>query len=125
MPIHERSRSHLELNKDGFICPDRDALELNGDWDSEKARTIQINLKKCQGYEYCKTDEQITQFMKGKYLLLLSNQIRFDSDLYGIESILPESRIMWISISTQMQLSFPFVVSMTELELQDLAINLD
>ena len=49
--------------------------------------------------------------MKGKYLLLLNNQIRFDQTFYGAESIKMESRIRWISISHKNQLQFPFEAS--------------
>ena len=125
MPIHAMSKAALELNQDGFICANQDDIEIYGDWNSEKARSIYLTLYRCQGHDYCKTDEQITQFLKGKYLLLLHNQIRFDPELYGIESIIRESRIKWISISTQMQQEFPFVVTMSELQLQDLALDLD
>ena len=78
MPVHKASKAALEWNKDGFICIDDDQLELFGDWNSEKARTIQISLKRCTGEAYCKNDEEIDHFLKGKYLLLLYNQIRFD-----------------------------------------------
>ena len=111
MPVHKASKAALELNKDGFICIEEEQLELYGDWNSEKARTIQISLKRCSGQAYCKTDEEIDQFLKGKYLLLLNNQIRFDQTFYGAESIKMESRIRWISISHKNQLQFPFEAS--------------
>ena len=44
MPVHKASKAALELNKDGFLCIDDDQLELFGDWNSDKARTIQISL---------------------------------------------------------------------------------
>ena len=63
--------------------------------------------------------------MRGKYLLLLNNQIRFDSHNYHEEAIVMESRIRWITLSTKMQFQYPFVVSMTDLQLQDMFANLD
>lgn len=115
MPIHKASKSALELNKDGFICIEDEQLELYGDFNSDKARTIQISLKRCSGEAYCKTDEEIDQFLKGKYLLLLNNQVRFDQTFYGEESIKMESRIRWISISFKNQLQFPFVATFSNL----------
>ena len=49
MPIHKASKAALELNKDGFICFEKEQLELYGDYNSDKARTIQISLKRCSG----------------------------------------------------------------------------
>ena len=48
------------------------------------------------GEEFCKTEEEIDDFMRGKYLLLLNNQIRFDSHDYNEDSIKMESRIRWM-----------------------------
>ena len=77
-------------------------MELYGDWNSEKARKISVILEKCTGEMHCKSEEEIDEFMRGKYLLLLNNQIRFDSKEYHEDSIKLESRIRWITISTKM-----------------------
>ena len=37
----------------------------------------------CLNKSYCKSPEQILNFVRGKFLLLLHNQIRFDSEKYG------------------------------------------
>ena len=54
------------------------------------------------GETFCKTEEEIDDFMRGKYLLLLNNQIRFDAQEYNEDSIKMESRIRWITLSTKM-----------------------
>ena len=51
-----------------------------------------IDLVKCIG-EGCKTDEEIKQYFAGRFLFVLSNQIRFDPTKYGRESIVKESTI--------------------------------
>ena len=100
MPIHKASKSALKQYKDGFLCIEDEQLELYGDWNSDSARTIQISLERCSREAYCKSDEEIDQFLKGTYLMLLNNQIRFDSTNYGTEAIKLESRVRWYSIST-------------------------
>ena len=61
----------------------KEDLELYGNWNTEKARTIQVVLRRCEGEAYCKTDEEIDDFLRGNFLLLLNNGIRFDSTKYG------------------------------------------
>ena len=63
--------------------------------------------------------------MNGKYLLLLSNQIRFNPLLYGRESIIKESTLTWNKVSIQKQEGLIFEVQRSELELQDLLFDLD
>ena len=82
-------------------------------------------FKKCHKRDDCKTEEEVAEFMKDKYLLLLSNQIRFDSSQYSEESIVPESRLLWLNTSNKSQLEQTFYVKKTYLNSQDLAIDLD
>lgn len=53
------------------------------------------------------------------------NSIRFDSRLYDSESVIPESRVSWLPFNTQVRQTIPFKVTKTELDLQDLDIDLD
>ena len=63
--------------------------------------------------------------MKDKFLLLLSNQIRFDSSQYYEDSVIRESRLLWLNTSNKSQLEQTFYVKKTKINLQDLAIDLD
>ena len=40
-----------------------------------------------------------------KFILLYKTQIRFDSSVYGKESIVPESRLLWVPVNTQVRLT--------------------
>ena len=75
------------------MCINKEDMRINGDWDSNSARLIDLKLAKCHGHSYCKTDEEITDFMKDKFLLLLYNKIRFDGNLYGQEAFVEESKL--------------------------------
>ena len=46
--------------------------------------------------------------MKSKYLMVYMNEIRFDQSLYGTESIIKESRLDFIRISTEVAAEFPY-----------------
>lgn len=80
---------------------DQSELYLYGDYNSYKASQFNVQLIRCHDRDDCKSEEEITAFLKNKFLLLLWNQVRFDSRYYKEEAIKQESRIMWIPVNTQ------------------------
>ena len=46
-------------------------MYIYGDYNSEKARLIEIKVLKCEGHAYCAEEEEIRQFFKGKFLIAL------------------------------------------------------
>ena len=73
----------------------------------------------------CKDESEINDFIRGKYLTLLSNEIRFDSEQKGLSAIIKESTLTWYPVSYQMQLRYPHQISMSKLFSQDEAVNMD
>ena len=70
-----------------FTCIDEEDAFIFGDYNSVSANLINIQLVKCNnvtqpGVE-CKSDEEILNFFRGKYILLLYNENRFNSQFYG------------------------------------------
>lgn len=63
--------------------------------------------------------------MRGKYLVLLRNRIRFDSSQFSTDAIVRESVTDWHRISTEAKFEVPYSVVKATLQLQDLAVNLD
>lgn len=61
---------------------------------------LDVQLVKCHGKDYCKSQEQITEFMRDKFLYTLSNQVRFDSRNSGSQSIIREARSWYTMINT-------------------------
>ena len=57
--------------------------------------------------------------------MLLYNQIRFNKDLFGEDTITKESRIAWLQINTQVRQNIGFKVFTSHLDLQDEIENLD
>ena len=100
-------------------------MYINGDFDSEKARQIQIQLKRCVGHDYCKKEEEILTFFKNKWLLFLYNQKLFDSRFYGDEAVKSTAKLNWVSVNTQFQQQIQYQVTIKQLLLQDSDINLD
>ena len=54
----------------------------------------------CEG-SGCESRDNILDWLKGKYIVLLYNQIRFDQSRYFEESRIKEARISYIPVSSQ------------------------
>ena len=57
--------------------------------------------------------------------MIMANRVRFDSEKFGADSIIYESHIYWLPISTQVQQSVSYQVTRTDLELQDTFFHLE
>ena len=55
-------------------------MYLYGDYNSPEARLIQLKLEICLDKPICKPQDEIMEFMRNKFLVLLFNQINFDSN---------------------------------------------
>lgn len=124
-PIRESNRAYVSLYRRKFVCVNRHDLEIYGDFDSKKAQQLRILLNRCIGHDYCKSVDEINAYLKGKYVLLLKNEIRFDSTRYSEESIISESRLDWLRVITKQQQNLTYQIQKTRLQLQDLMIDLD
>ena len=51
----------------------------------------------------CKTEEEIKKWLRGKYIILLYNQIVFDQENYFSDARKKEARIEYIPISSQVR----------------------
>ena len=93
-PTHENSIRDLRYYWKNFYCFDYDKMketdfepkqiEVQGDYNSVKARHLKIMFEKCDSnlVDNCKTDEEITEWMKRKFVVVLENQTRFDNAEY-------------------------------------------
>ena len=90
-----------------------------GDYDSAMAMQLSVKFHMCSGHDYCKTEEEIREFLSGKYIVLLYNQIRFDAERQWEEAAIREARIQYIPVSSQTRQLIPFKMSMSNLYLQD------
>ena len=100
MQPREDSFAFVMLYRKKFRCIDEKDRFISGNFNTKSASQIRVYLNKCQGKDYCKTEEEINKFIKGKYLIVYVNEIRFDAQFYGEESIIKESRMDWLRVST-------------------------
>ena len=100
-------------------------MYIYGDFSAASARLIDIKLVKCHDQDYCKSDEEILDFVANKFMLLMKNQIRWNHEKFGKDSFVKESLMDWVTINTQARVTLPMKASLSEVELQDGAIDLD
>ena len=122
---HPLSKPTIELYQKKFRCLDTSDLDIYGDFNTPKATLLNIQLKKCSGRDDCLPDSKIEEFLQNKYLLLVMNQVRFDSENYGEEAIIKESKVKWLTINTQTRVTYPFALNKQLLLLQDKLFNFD
>ena len=96
-----------------FQCLHKDDRFTQGNVNSEIASVLRLRLNKCQGKSYCKSDEEIIKFFRGKYILLYMEEIRFKSGFFGEKSIVKEGRLEWLRIGTLSQLEYPYYITKT------------
>ena len=82
-------------------------MRIAGDYQSDKAELLNLRLNKCDSSTdtgvVCKSDEEILEFFRMKYLFVIKNEKLFDANKYGLESIVEQCTITWLSINTQVR----------------------
>ena len=79
MRPREDSYDFVKLYRKKFKCLDEKDRFLSGNFNTVNASNIRVWLNRCRGKDYCKTDKEINEFIRGKFLLVYVNEIRFDS----------------------------------------------
>ena len=82
-----------------MLCINKEDARIFGSFDSEAARQLNIQLKRCEG-EGCASDEEIEKEFRNKYIIVLVNESRFVTDGFGTERLKTESRLIWLSINS-------------------------
>ena len=71
-PLVENSFNEVNTWKKKFKCVDKEQLSIQGDYNSAKAQQFSFSFKMCEG-EGCKTKEEIIEWLRGKYIVMLYN----------------------------------------------------
>lgn len=104
LPTIEADKGFAKTYLKKFECIDPEDTYIYGEYNSDRASLMDIQLLKCNALDHpdveCKSEEDILEFFRGKFVLLKFNQVRFDSNFYGEQAIVRESRLLWIQINT-------------------------
>ena len=82
-----------------MVCTDSKDLMIRGDYNSNSAQMLLITFNRCHDRNDCKTEKEIDDFIRGKYITVLSNTVRFDSILLASNAVVRESVLTWYPIS--------------------------
>ena len=125
-PILESSLNELKTYRKKFKCIKENDMVIWGNYSSQKAQQIAFRFKMCTGHSYCKNEREVRDWLKRKFIVILHNQIRFDTQVYGKGAVVKESRLIYHGVSSQISVIVPFKVQKTEIELHDFdVIKLD
>ena len=92
----------MSLHSQKFLCIEPEDMQLQGDYSTNSASMVELRVEKCQGHDYCKNETEIDEyFATDKYVVLLSNQIRFESKLHHEASMIRESVLHWMPLDTE------------------------
>ena len=71
-------KKEVNTYKKKFKCVNSDDLNVWGDYNSAKAQQVTVRFNMCENKPICKTKDEIIDWLSGKYIVILYNQIRFD-----------------------------------------------
>lgn len=117
-PIAEGSKNEVTTWKKKFKCIDEKDMVIWGDYNSPKAQQLSVKFKMCEG-DGCEDEEVIKKWLAGKFIILLSNVIKFNPNGFHGESKIMESNIRYIPVSSQVRQIIPYKLLQTHLTLQD------
>ena len=98
--VNEAQKVYIQEFKHLYSCLDVTDFEIWGTTNSPIGQSIVIDIVKCTGHDYCKSDTQIKDHFARKTVYMLTNQIRFDFQRYGHDSIHKESAVKMIDFGT-------------------------
>lgn len=87
-------------------CLDNEKIKLQGDYDSTKARQFCIAFEACDPDERaktgktCKSEDEIKNWMKGKFVVNIENTWTFRQEEYGRKKLTAESQFNWFMLNS-------------------------
>ena len=103
-PMNENHRHYVTRDMQKLYCVD-EILELHGDYNSGFVTHFGIHLEKCNPSvrSDCKSDEEITQWLKRKFIITIRNNERFSPQDYSEDKVVQESVFTWHPVRSTLQ----------------------
>ena len=70
-PIREKAKG--VFNELSFICPDSNHMHLHGQVSARKGRMLHAAVIRCKEHDYCKSTEEIDNYLTANNLAMLNN----------------------------------------------------
>ena len=71
--IHESAFNFIDAYANKFLCIEQEDTYIYGDYNTQKARQLNIQLIKCRNRPDCKSEAEITEALRNKFLLIFFN----------------------------------------------------
>lgn len=113
--VVDTTRNDFLFHRKKLQCIDRKKLNLYGNYNSELANQLSIIVRRCVNLTeeklekltpddpppiICKSDEEITEWLRNKYILLYYNEVIFNATRYNDQAVAKVSQVKWIKVST-------------------------
>ena len=122
--FHQNGINDVNFYYKKLKCIDKGAIRMQGDYNSGKHRSFFLSFEMCQSTEEnpieCKTDEEIYDWLKRKFIFSVMNTRRFVLEEFDhSKKIRNEARVQWIPVNSQIREEIVFKITKTLLSLQD------
>ena len=97
-------------------------LALWGNFDSDVGQNIGIGFQKCDNATStvtCKSDEQIRQWMRDKYIIVLTNLNEFVSYSFDTNKMKQYSRFFWVQLTPHVPTEVVAMINRSNVILRD------
>ena len=87
-------KNDLEYNFRKSFCLDEPSkLNLKGGWDGENRDVLWVSIFRCENKDYCKSKEEIDQFIDSHYIELIYNQQTYIPTIYNEKEKVVQNRV--------------------------------
>ena len=128
MPASENSIDDLIRYGKRLKCfSNRDDVKLWGNYNSLETSNIVAAFDLCdpaRSEVTCKSEHEIQNFLKSKYLVLHYNAKRFVQHKFSDERISAVSRLKWLPVSTESRVDYVFKIERATFMLNDKYFNI-
>ena len=120
----------MDLLVEDLKCLERpEEISIWGDSDSlGLQQNLQLFFKRCSNETntvVCKSEQEIDEWLYGKYIIWIINDIKFLKHKFGEGAILKESQLQWQILTPRIPTEFIVTVDRTLMKLNDNILGID
>ena len=100
-PIRQSQVSNVKIYTPKMKCLD-ETVRLHGDFDSDRAQTLEIVFERCSKDENpnCEEDDDVVKnWLKGKHVIAIENNWVYRNNIYNQTRMTGEAHMMWYPVS--------------------------
>ena len=104
----------------------KEPFKLFGNFNSNSSSNLMVVFEKCDpSKRTCKSEDAYVEWTKGKYILTLQNEVKFQSHVFDTKDrLISQSSTQWYSISSLLRLEYINMVQRSELEMMDVVYGI-